>query len=373
MRRFRSRNSRDRGAMPQKPFKSLTLKELSALLGLDQSTVSRVVNGEADKYRISRETQQRVLEAAAMHGYSANSVARSLRLRRTHTVGVIVPEISEGYTTAVLGGIEDELLKEGYFYFVVSHRHRPDLLKDHPRMMLARAVEGMIAVDTPIEEDLPVPVVAVSEHQHRGGVVNIELDHARAAHLALSHLKELGHRKIAFIKGQAVSPETDRLWHAILLEAKALDIAIDPELVVQLENLEPGLRPGVEATRQLLQTGRSFTAIFAFNDLSAMGAILALRQASLRVPKDVSVVGFDDVLAASTHHPPLTTIHQPLRNMGQLAASTLLKLIREESRHPQSSTLTVDPRLVVRKSTSYAATAVSAAWHGAALVAAGEA
>jgi LacI family transcriptional regulator len=338
--------------MTERPFKSLTLKELSALLELDQSTVSRVVNGEADKYRISRATQQRVLKAAAAHGYTANSVARSLRLKRTHTVGVIVPEISEGYSTAVLGGVEDELLKEGYFYFVVSHRHRQDLIEGHPRMMLARAVEGIIAVDTPLTEDLPVPVVAVSGHKHREGVVNIELDHARAAHLALLHLKELGHTRIAFIKGQAVSSDTDRRWHAIVHEAKALDIAIDPRLVVQLQSLEPGPGPGIEVTRRLLNAGHPFTAIFAFNDLTAMGAIVALREASLRVPRDVSVVGFDDVLAASTNSPPLTTIHQPLRNMGQVAASTLLKLIREETPHPQSSTITVYPELVVRKSTT---------------------
>jgi LacI family transcriptional regulator len=342
--------------MPKKPFKPLTLKELSAVLELSQSTVSRIVNGEADKYRISRETQQRVLQAAAVHGYAANTVAKSLRLKRTHTIGVIVPEISEGYSTAVLGGIEDELLKDGFFYFVVSHRHRPDLLQGYPRMLLARAVEGIVAVDTLIEEDLPVPVVSISGHKHREGVINIELDHGQAAHLALSHLKNLGHKKIAFIKGQVLSSDTKRRWHAIVDKAKALKIDIDPQLVVQLQSLEPGPGPGLEVTRQLLQTKLPFTAIFAFNDLTAMGAILALREASLRVPRDVSVVGFDDVLAASTNNPPLTTIHQPLRSMGQTAASTLLQLIRDAIPHPHPATITVYPKLIVRKSTAHAAT-----------------
>lgn len=340
--------------MTQKPFKSLSLKELSAALGLSQSTVSRIINGEADKYRIARETQRRVLEAAAAHGYSANTVARSLRLKRTHTIGVIVPEISEGYSTAVLGGIEDELLKDGFFYFVVSHRHRADLLDGHPRMMLARAVEGIIAVDTPIEVDLPIPVVSVSGHKHREGVINIELDHGQAAHLALSHLKSLGHKNIAFIKGQVLSSDTDRRWQAIASAAKTLDIPIDPGLVVQLQSLEPGPGPGFDVTRELLQSHRPFTAIFAFNDLTAMGAIMALREASLRVPKDVSVVGFDDILAASTNSPPLTTIHQPLRSMGQAAATTLLRLLRDDIPHPHPSTLTVYPKLVVRKSTGHA-------------------
>ncbi|MFZ1938795.1 MAG: LacI family DNA-binding transcriptional regulator [Terracidiphilus sp.] len=131
--------------MPQRSLKSPSLKELSATLKLSQSTVSRVINGEGGRFRIARETQERVLQAAAVLGYTANSVARSLRQRRSYTIGVIVPEISEGYSTAVLGGIEDELLKDGFFYFVVSHRHRTDLLNGYPRMMLARAVEGTVS------------------------------------------------------------------------------------------------------------------------------------------------------------------------------------------------------------------------------------
>ncbi len=338
--------------MAKRFLKSTSLKELSGILKLSQSTVSRVINGEGDKFRIARETQDRVLHAAAVHGYTANTVARSLRQRRSYTVGVIVPEISEGYSTAVLGGIEDELLKDGFFYFVVSHRHRADLLKGYPRMMLARAVEGIIAVDTIIEEDLPVPVVSVSGHQHREGIINIELDHGRAAHMALSHLKSLGHKRIAFIKGQKFSSDTNRRWRAIVQEAKSLDIVIQPELVAQLQSMDAGPGPGVEVTRQLIETRQPFTALFAFNDVTAMGAILALREAGLRVPKDISVVGFDDVLSASTYNPPLTTVHQPMRDMGQTAASTLLGLIRNETPHPQPATIMVYPKFVVRKSTA---------------------
>jgi len=268
---------------------------------------------------------------------------------------VIVPEISEGYSTAVLGGIEDELLQGGYFYFVVSHRHRPDLLREYPRMLLSRGVEGIIAVDTPIVEDLLVPLVSISGHKCRKGVINIELDHRQAAHQALSHLKALGHKRIAFIKGQELSSDTSRRWEAIVDTAKALEIGIDSQLVVQLQSLEPGPEPGFVATRQLLQANRSFTAIFAFNDLTAIGAILALREAELRVPDDVSVVGFDDVLAAFSNDPPLTTIHQPLRSMGLTAANTLLGMIQNAIDHPLPATITVYPKLVVRKSTAQVA------------------
>ena len=335
------------------PLKPITLKELASLLELSQSTVSRIVNGEASSHRISRETQERVLRAAAEHGYRANAVARSLRQKRTYTIGAIVPEISEGYSTAVLSGIEDEILKEGFFYFVVSHRHRPDLLKGHLRMMLSRAVEGIIAIDTPITDDLHVPLVSVSGHNRRDGVINIELDHAQAAHLALTHLKSLGHTHIAFIKGQAISSDTRQRWQAIAQEAAKLCMAIDPELVVQLQSLEPGPGPGFEVTRQLLQRRRPFTAIFAFNDLTATGAIQALREAGLRVPRDVSVMGFDDVLIAATNNPPLTTVQQPLRSMGQTAAATLLRLIRDEAPRTRPTVITMHPKLVVRKSTAH--------------------
>lgn len=340
--------------MTKGPHKPITLKELAHILELSPATVSRIVNGQAEKYRIASETSKRVLEAAELHGYKANSVARSLREKRTYTVGVIVPEISEGYSTAVLGGIEDELLKDDFFYFVVSHRHRADLLEGYPRMLLARSVEGIIAVDTQLDAPLHVPQVVVSGHHRREGIIGIELDHDHAAQLALSHLKSLGHHHIAFIKGQAFSSDTEVRWQSIVKVAQALELPVDPRLVVQLERPEPGPGPGEEVTRQLLQRNVPFTAVFAFNDVTAMGAIVALREAGRRVPKDVSVLGFDDVLAASTNNPPLTTIHQPLRSMGQAAASTLLGLIRDDLPQPRPAVITVHPRLVVRKSTGHA-------------------
>lgn len=343
----------EQNQLAKPPVKPITLKELAAMLQLSQSTVSRIINGEATAHRIAEETQRRVLHAAALNGYVANTMARGLRQKRTYTIGVIVPEISEGYSTTVLSGIEDELLKDGFFYFVVSHRHRADLLDGYPRMMLARSVEGIIAVDTLLSEELPVPVVSISGHENREGVINIELDHDQAAHLALSHLKSLGHRQIAFIKGQAFSSDTKLRWQAIEQAAHDLQIQIDERLVVQLQSPEPGPGPGQEVTRELILTKHPFTAIFAFNDVTAIGAISALREAGMRVPKDVSVLGFDDILSASTHHPPLTTIHQPLRNMGQVAASTMLSLIRDDIPHPRPAAITVYPRLVVRKSTGH--------------------
>ena len=333
------------------PSKPVTLKDLAGILGLSPGTVSRIINGQGNDFRIARETQERVLHAASLYGYSPNTLAQSLRLKKTYTVGVIVPEISEGYSTAVLSGIEDELLKDGFFYFVVSHRHKPELLEGYPRMLVARSVEGIIAVDTHIDQQLSVPLVAVSGRKHPKGSLCIHIDHDRAAHLALAHLKALGHRRIAFIKGQAFSSDTMQRWNSIVRAAKELSLTLDPKLIVQLDNPEPGPGPGLEVMRSLLSAGHPFTALFAFNDVTAIGAIQALREIGLRVPRDVSVVGFDDVFAASTFSPPLTTIRQPLRDMGQCAALTLLRRIRNEITDDDPAMIPVLPQLIVRKST----------------------
>jgi LacI family transcriptional regulator len=340
--------------MPEKPLKPITLQELADHLSLSRSTVSRIINGEAATYRIAEETEQRVLQAAALLGYTAKSLARSLRQKRSYTIGVLVSEIGEGYSAAILGGIEEELLSNGFFYFVVSHRHRNDLLNGYPRMLISRAVEGIIAIDTPLTQNLPVPLVFVSGQRQFPGAVTIQIDHAQAAHLGLSHLKSLGHTHIAYIKGMSSSADTEQRWQAIHETAAELGLPIDPALVVALQSSEPGNGPGNKATRQLLQSGHPFTALFAFNDVTAIGAIQALREAGLHVPKDVSVLGFDDVAAAATSTPPLTTLRQPLRDMGQTAASTLLSIIRNELDDEQPSTFTVQPNLIVRKSTSHA-------------------
>jgi DNA-binding LacI/PurR family transcriptional regulator len=330
------------------------LKALAQHLGLSQTTVSRVLNGSAKAYRISEETQQRVLAAAAKLNYKANTIARSLRSKRSHTVGVIVPEISEGYSTAVLSGIEDALLVSGFFYFVVSHRHRADLLREYSSMLLSRAVEGIIAIDSPFEEEMPVPVVAVSDHHRRPSVVNIELDHLLAARYALEHLQKLGHRDIAFIKGQSFSSDTNVRWRAISKVAADLAIEINSRLVVQLDGNGLGIEPGRVATVKLMERGVRFTAIFTFNDLAAMGAITVLREAGIHVPTQVSVVGFDDISSAAINNPPLTTVRQPLQEMGRVAATTLLELIRGERSGWPKHPILVLPAFVERQSTATA-------------------
>src|SRR5437016_7908095 len=182
---------------------SVSLKSLAEHLGLSQAAVSLVINRSPGAKSIPHRTQELIRKAARELNYRPNHIARSLRQQRSYTIGVLVPEVSEGYAALVMSGIEDLLLQEGYFYFVVSHRHRADLLDEYPKLLMDRAVEGLIAVDTPCRHTLPIPLVSVSGHEKTRGVINIMLDHQRAAELALEHLYRLGHRHIAFMKGQA--------------------------------------------------------------------------------------------------------------------------------------------------------------------------
>ncbi len=331
---------------------SVSLKFLAEHLGLSPATVSLVINRSPAAKSIPHRTQERVRQAARELNYRPNFMARSLRAQRSFTVGVVVPEISEGYAALVMSGIEDHLLEEGYFYFVVSHRHRPDLIEEYPHLLQQRAVEGLIAVDTVCRKGVPIPVVAVSGHLEVEGVTNIALDHPRAAQLALEHLVNLGHRKIAFIKGQEFSSDTEVRWQAVQGAATNLALGINERLVGQLEGESPSPEPGYLVTRKLLATREPFTALFAFNDISAIGAIRALREAGLAVPEDVSVVGFDDIQSAAFQNPALTTVRQPLRQMGIIAAETLLRRINAPAKSPYPKNILVEPELIVRETTA---------------------
>src|SRR5712691_4868020 len=336
------------------PAPSVSLKSLAAQLQLSPATVSLVINRSPAAKSIPQHTQERIRAAARGMNYRPNHLARSLRAQRSFTIGVVVPEISEGYAALVMSGIEDYLLQEGYFYFVVSHRHRNDLIEEYPRLLQQRAVEGLIAVDTACQEGVPIPVVAVSGHRELPGVTNIVLNHARAARLAIEHLAQLGHRKIAFIKGQAFSSDTQVRWDAVRHAAQQMNLPVDDRLVGQLEGESSSPELGYEVTRKLLRADGSFTALFAFNDISAIGAIRALREAGRRIPEDVSVVGFDDIQSAAYQNPALTTVRQPLREMGVIAAEILLRRINAPAKAPYPKAITVEPELIVRESTAKA-------------------
>ena len=327
---------------------------LADYVGFAPATVSLVINRSEVAENIPQRTKDLIFAAAEKLHYRPNFVARSLRTQRTFSIGVIVPEISEGYETQVLSGIEDYLLNAGYFYFVASHRHKPDLIDEYPKLLLGRSVDGIIAVDTPWKNRLSVPVVTVSGHNEVDGVTNVEIDHDMAADLALRHLVQLGHRRFAFIKGQQFSSDTELRWNAIMRSARSLGLTITSELVTQLVGDKASPELGYKVARKLIATRKPFTALFAFNDISAIGAIHALREAGLLVPADVSVVGFDDIQSAAFQSPALTTVRQPLRKMGKIAAETLLRRIASKEPDAKSASIVVEPELVVRGTTALA-------------------
>ena len=272
-----------------------SLKELARHVGLSSAAVSRVLNGTPEARSIPKGTQERIFAAAKELDYRPNVFARSLRNRRSQTIGILVPEVSEGYTTLVLSGIEQHLREAGYFYFLASHGHSTELIARGRRLLLERAVEGIVAIDTLLEGECSVPTVSVSGEQDLAGMTRISLNHERAAELALEHLTGLGHLRIAFIRGQSFSSDTLSRWGAIEAAAERLGVAIDTRLTAELSDEDLSHGAGYQATKELLASGEGFTALFAFNDVSAIGAVRGLREAGLlpMFSAPISLTGVD--------------------------------------------------------------------------------
>jgi DNA-binding LacI/PurR family transcriptional regulator len=335
---------------PKKHRGTVTLKAVAQHLGLTPGTVSAVLNNSAAARSIPEHTRKRIIAAARELKYRPNFLARSLRVQRTFSIGVITEEIGDAYGGMVVSGIEAYLSERNFFFLTVAHRHDPKLLETYSEMLIARGIEGLITIDTSIDAPPLLPTVAVAGHQKVENVTNIVLDHERAAELALHHLKQLGHTRIAFLRGQAASSDSATRWAAIEEVARKFEIPIYPELVLQLEGNQSTPELGYPYGKAFLARNIPFTALFAYNDISAIGAARAFQEAGLRIPQDISVVGFDDIALASFCLPPLTTVRQPLLKMGRIAAQTVLDRI--EDRAPFVPEIAIEPELVVRGSTA---------------------
>ncbi len=336
------------GSDPQ-PGQPISLRTLGEYLNLSPATISLVLNNAPGVRSIPQETRDRVIQAAAKFDYRPSFYARSLRKRQTFTVGVLVPELSDNYATQVLAGVEEFLIEEGYFYLTASHRRKPDLIEEYPRLLMDRSVEGFILIDTILEKSLNLPVVVVAGHRKIEGVTNVVLDQRRAAELALRHLYQLGHRKIAFMRGGSHSSDADDRWECLMTVARELKLVLLPELAVQLQLRVSTPELGYEPTIELIERGADFTAMICYNDIAAIGAIRALMDHGFQVPAGVSVVGFDDIQGAAFHNPSLTTIRQPLMQMGRVSARILLQRIRGQATFPDI--VPIHPELVIREST----------------------
>jgi DNA-binding LacI/PurR family transcriptional regulator len=341
---------------PQPPKKRTSLKDLATYLGVSQTTVSFVLNDAPLAKNLTPETRRRVHEAARKFNYRPSFFALNLHKTGSDSIGVIVPEHSEGYFTVVMEGVERYLLQKHFLYFTACHYYKPKLVKEYSELLMNRGAEGLLLLNTDVDFDTPLPVVALAGHKVKEGVTNVFIDHRAAARLAMRHLYNLGHRKIAFMKGPPSIIDSEFRWEAMMQFARELGVQPTPERTVQLTSGGWSPNVGYEPAKRLTDVTHDFTALVCFNDTSAIGAMRALHEVGMRVPTDVSVIGFDDIVSAAFHVPSLTTIRQPLKHMGKLAASILLDRIANPAAE-YAPNIPVKPALIVRESTAPVKTA----------------
>jgi LacI family transcriptional regulator len=311
-----------------------------------------ILNDVPDATRFPEETRRRVIESAREIGYRPNYFARSLGKKRSYLIGVIAPDLGDGYEAALLGGFERRLLDTGYTSLVSNHFWFPGLLERHIETLCDRGVEALFLIDSTPAEYPGVPAVMICTSRSPIWCTRVSIDNVFGVRQSLHHLAHLGHKKLAFIKGPQNGGDTVDRWNAVLATCEELGIRVDPRLTVQLERLDSTGRRHPEegriATQKLMERALPFTALVAYNDISALGAMSALREAGRRVPEDISVIGFDDIDFASIAYPPLTTVRQPLREMGATAAEVLIRKIENNETVENISIL---PELIVRSST----------------------
>jgi DNA-binding LacI/PurR family transcriptional regulator len=330
----------------------ITLRELAAHLELSRTTISTILSDVPEAARFPAETRRRVVESARKLGYRPNYFARSLNRKPTYLIGVIAPDFGNGYEAALLSGFQRHLLNTGYTSFVSTHLWSQELVQRQVETLCDRGAEGLLLINSTPNKSPGIPAVMICTDRSPTWSSRVSIDNAYGIDKAVNHLFSLGHREIAFIKGPKWSGDTEDRWNAVFATCKSLGVLVDPRLTVQLERLEPrGTRHAEEgriAAQNLLRRGRRFTALVAYNDISALGAMTELRAAGHKVPEDVSVIGFDDIEFASIAYPPLTTVRQPLQEMGATAAELLIRMLRNDENVQK---IRVRPELVVRSST----------------------
>lgn len=344
------------GREVKNPAQRVTLKFLADYLGLSPTTVSIVLTNSPLASTIANPTKARIWEAVQKFQYRPNLFARYLQTKRSYSIAVLVPEIGDEFSSMLISGIESKLAEAKFNYFVESHRFAPAQIENSPDTLMDRLVEGMIFINTPLKKAVPVPVVAISDITNSPGVKRIVIDNYEVARAGLEHLKSLGHSRIAFFKGPEHNGDTEARWAAILRASGELDLHVRPELTFTLGtyfsiNQMSTMERGYKGALTLMRNRHPFTALMAFNDKSAIGAIRAIQDSGLKVPGDISVLGVDDLQVSAYFSPRLTTIRQPLMHMGATAASTLLDRIQGKE-VPEETLL--EPELVIRESTATA-------------------
>jgi LacI family transcriptional regulator len=342
------RSIRNRGATSTK----VTLERVAERAGVSPSTVSRILNGTAV---VSAEKRAAVDEAVAKLGFVPNPVARGLAGGRTLSIGVVSQAIDSPFYGAALRGIEIELDAAGYSPLFMSGHWRADEEARCIDVLKSRRVDGLIVLTGRLADSAlrsvarSLPVVVTGRHLKAGNLLSMDFDNREGARQAAQHLIELGHRRIAFISGDPEHPDAIDRLQGYRSAIEAAGLRFDPALVLAGNFTE---HSGLLAVERLLDSRTRFSAMLAANDQMAFGAALGLHRRGRRVPDDVSLVGFDDVAGSLYMVPPLTTVHNPIQEIGQLAARAMLGLLAGE----RPAIEVPAPRLIVRESTRAAAT-----------------
>jgi LacI family transcriptional regulator len=333
----------------------LTIRQVADLAGVSTATVSRVINGRAE---VSDRAREAVLRVVREHGYSTNRTARGLSAGRTGLVGVTTPVVHHSYFAVILDGAGEALYEQDMRMVLCPTHHEHDREVSLLERLMQGTTDGALLI---LPEESPDELAALHDHGYRFVIADplrpldervptVSAAHSSGASEAVEHLLALGHRRIAAItgpRGWIATEERLRGYHGALAAGGVMP---DPELVVESNFHAEG---GAEAALSLLDRPNPPTAIFAFNDMLAIGVMQAARQRGVRVPHELSVVGFDDTFEASIVSPPLTTVRQPLAEMGRMAVNLLVRQLqnqRIEALHVQLET-----KLVVRESTAPAA------------------
>lgn len=325
-----------------------TLEMVAKEAGVSMATVSRIINGTA---KVSTERKHAVEAAIAKLKFRPNAAARGLALGKSSTIGVITQAIDSPFYGEGVRGIEDYLQQRGYAALFMSGNWNEE---DETRCMselLSRRVDGIIIFSGRLEDRelamyaKQVPIVVSGRNLDAPGIFSLQVDDEQGAMLATQHLIELGHQRIAFIAGILDHPDAAERFKGYRRALANAGIAHDPKLVAPGDFHEEG---GVDATLRLLNSGSKFTALFCVNDQTAYGACLALYRSGLSVPRDVSVVGFDDLHSSSYRVPPLTTVRQSIRVLGESSGAAMLQMLQKQ--RPNVSLPRVE--LIVRESTA---------------------
>jgi len=345
----------------------ITLADVARESGFSSSTVSIVLNEAPLSRYVAAQTKLLIKETSKRLGYRPDAFARSLRRRRSLTIGIMVIDISDPFCTLILKGIQKTLEPTGYLPIIMDAHNEPKQFERYLEMMLEHRLEALIIVanwlfvDIEMLGDLErerIPMVMVGRSIPIGAMSSVMVDNEAGGYAAMQHLYGLGHRKIAIVRGPVMLSDSSERFDGMMRFAREVGLKVDPRLVVDLPNaVDPlsGFHEGYRLTKELFATGKKITAIAAFDDMTAFGVVRALREQGIAVPEQCSVIGFDDVPHAALSSPSLTTVQQPMEEMGRIAAERVLRgidVVAENGHSIKKDGHTrLVPTVVVREST----------------------